>query len=250
MLPTGKPVNCYSSHYDHQCPTCQTPYEDRSYFLCCPLRQQWRHEAWSSIKKFIAKNPTLPDLSEPLLFIVKDWNFDSEIDTDAYFFDMKTLLSWQFKIGWSQIFLGRFSTEWIKLHDSYLQFHSLKSLPGVIWFSQVIIILWLQLHNNWKLRCDHRHGSDSDSKEFALIKRLQQAIRLLYDVKHQVLPADMDKFYNSVDDHFSHQKTSRELQQWLLTWKPVILSSVTKAKQMGINSLMGIRRFFSSSSPP
>jgi hypothetical protein len=74
-------------------------------------------------------------------------------------------------------------------------------------------------------------------------------IRLLYDLKFQVLPAGMDKFYSSVDDHFLHQKTSRELHQWLLTWKPGILSSVTKAKQLGINSSMEIRRFFSSSSP-
>jgi hypothetical protein len=102
------------------------------------------------------------------------------------------------------------------------------------------------LQLNWKLRCDHRHGHDSDSKEIALVKFLHQEIRLLYDLKDKVLLADSDKFYSSADEHFSNQTTSRELQQWILTWKPTILHSVTQATQMGINPSMGIRRFFSS----
>jgi hypothetical protein len=52
MLPTGKRVHHYSSHYDHRCPSCRTPYEDRSHFLGCSQRSRWRHDAWSSIKTF------------------------------------------------------------------------------------------------------------------------------------------------------------------------------------------------------
>jgi hypothetical protein len=101
MLPTGKSVHSYSSHYDHPCPSCRTPYEDQSHFFCSPQRQQWRHDAWFSIKKFVEKIETRRGFSELLLFIVKDWKFDSDNDANEYHHDTKTLITWQFKIGWA-----------------------------------------------------------------------------------------------------------------------------------------------------
>jgi hypothetical protein len=64
------------------------------------LRQQWRKDAWSSIKQFAAITPTHPALLELLFFLVNEWKIDSVIDADDYHHDLKTLLAWRFKIGW------------------------------------------------------------------------------------------------------------------------------------------------------
>jgi exonuclease III len=247
LLPTGKRVHRYGTQYAHQCPSCQQPNEDRIHVLICPHRRLWRSVLHSEIVKYIQKNPTHPSLAQLLLFVVSDWLPGSVIAADDYHTDLKSLIRWQFKIGWHQIFLGRFTQHWNFVHDTYLKHKNMKTQPGSQWLPSIIAIIWQHVFETWKLRCEHRHGNDPKTCEIALVRRLQREIQLLYALKPRVLPSDSNKFYSDVDEHFRQQKSSRELQQWITTWKPVLLQSEKVAQLRGVHQSMDIRRYFTPS---
>jgi hypothetical protein len=146
---------------------------------------------------------------------VSTWLPGSEIVEDDYHTDLKFLILWQFRIGLQQLFLGRFTQNWIVVHDTYSKHNNIKTQLGNQWLTNIIAIIWQNVFVTWKLRCEQRHGNDPETREMALVQRLQHEIQFLYELKPKVLPSDRDKFYSDVDEHFRQQKSSRELQQWI-----------------------------------
>ena len=55
----------------------------------------------------------------------------------------------------------------------------------------------------------------------------------LYEFQHQVVLRHHNLFYTNTDKHFTHKPMSQGLQQWLNTWKPVILHSIQEGTHTG-----------------
>jgi hypothetical protein len=196
------------------------------------------------------ESPSRADLSKQEIMeigVISAWLPGSEVAEDDYHTDLKSLIWWQFKIGWQQLFLGRFTRHWIVVHDNFSKQNDITTQTGTQWLTNIIVHIWQNVFVTWKLRCEHRHGNDPETREMALVQRLQREIQILYDLKPSVLPSDRDKFYSDTDEHFRQQKSSRELQQWIITWKTVLIQSAQVAQLRGVHQSMDIRRYFTPS---
>jgi hypothetical protein len=164
----------------------------------------------------------------------------------------QSLITRQSSIGWHQILLGRFVHDWQFLQDAHLSTipqSARKFLSGRCWVSTLVTLFWKHLYINWHSRNDDLHGVDATSREQALVTIAQQETTALYTLRHQVLPRDRELFYSSVETHFLKEPTSRGLQQWIYTWKPVILQSVKDSQRLNTARTRSIRSFFSQTVP-
>ena len=66
----------------------------------------------------------------------------------------------------------------------------------------------------------------------------------IYSQRSLVQPRDQDVFYSNTNKHFQKESTARGLQQWLNTWKPLILQSVQDGTVTGTNHNHSIRDCF------
>ena len=65
----------------------------------------------------------------------------------------------------------------------------------------------------------------------------------LYNLKDDVLARDKDIFYDSINQHTNEAATT-ELQNWISTWRPTILTSVKHAKSWAIKGVRTINHYF------
>jgi hypothetical protein len=155
-------------------------------------------------------------------------------------------LAQQHKLGWHQIFLGRFAVEWRDLQDNFLSNSRdrKKEHSGKTWILSIVSIIWKHMQSNWQERNDAQHGVDSATREIAQYKQAITETKSLYALKRKVQPRDQDLFYRNIDEHMIKEPTSTGLQQWLNTWKAVILQSMKDGDCTGSNRILPITNFY------
>jgi hypothetical protein len=152
----------------------------------------------------------------------------------------------QERIGWGQLLLGRFGSNWCVLQDEHLRtfFHKSNTLSGSSWILAITQTIWTHVALVWELRNKARHGSGSDTRYAA---RYQQALletSALYDRRHDVLTRDSTIFHRVIE------KTLYRLSSWLNTWRPVILRSIRDADRLDLHNIPTIRQIFSPDNAP
>ncbi len=90
-----------------------------------------------------------------------------------------------------------------------------------------------------EVRNKAQHGEARDARESILVARAQRATEALYALKSDVLTGERELFYSSLDEHYEYESTSTGLNQWLHTWKPVILDSESVKRGLrGVSSIL------------
>ena len=102
------------------------------------------------------------------------------------------------------------------------------------------------MYETWLIRNLAQHGLDKTEQERKQIELAQRQTAELYKTKNKVLPRDHDLFYNTLEEHYEQEPSSRGLFQWINTWQPVIIQSVKDAATLGIQSTKAITNFFTS----
>ena len=87
----------------------------------------------------------------------------------------------------------------------------------------LIKIIWNHVHKNWESRNEERHGRDATTQEAGKYEIMQRETMALYEYCHKVVPHDQDLFYTTMDKHNTKESTLQGSQQWLNTWKPIVL---------------------------
>jgi hypothetical protein len=244
-LPLGKLLSKYKPHYSSKCPSCNHEVEDRDHFLRCPGRK-WQAEFFEALRPYLNRHKTRPVLDDLLNECLRSWLSNSEIRLSGYPVLYHRLILNQYKIGWNQLFLGRFVKEWSELQDDHLVAikNGDRKLTGRIWITGLITLLWEHIYKNWEERNANLHGHDANSREAALLLYAQSETAHLYDIRAQVLSRDTDLFYSTIEIHYEKEPTSTGLRQWLNTWQPVILASIAESKQKGLQGVRALTRFF------
>ena len=84
----------------------------------------------------------------------------------AYPAAYRQLVRKQTTLGWRQLFNGRWSTEWARLHNRYLKRH-FNPIPdqliGSKWMAHHIDLMWTQMRKLWDLRNGKVHGVDTST---------------------------------------------------------------------------------------
>ena len=99
-------------------------------------------------------------------------------------------------------------------------------IDGSKWLCRIFKIIWTQVHDEWETQNAACYGTITREQKLAKYKLAKQEILALYKHHHKVLPRDFDLFYTTTEEHFAQEPTSQGLQQWLHTWKPVLLQSI------------------------
>ena len=231
ILPTGDRVHLYQFRYDHHCPTCNAAQETQHHLLVChaPERRPWKSALQKAIREFCTDTNASGDLTHLLVEVLHWCLRDSPPpDLDQHPHTLQHIIRAQSIIGWDQLFLGRWATAWEQYHSAYLQESGVSSdyqNSGTSWTARLIQIIWLNIHQVWKLRNEHRHGVTpieiADKQRNLAIRE----ITLYYGYKEDNLLTDSFPahiFYPTLDEHLDHASTLEELSNWLINFRNII----------------------------
>jgi hypothetical protein len=249
LLPTGKRVHKYDTLHSHRCPTCQSPHEDRLHLLRCDhtSRATWRTDLLSALRTRCTSLLTRESLINLLIVGIDSWLNDTAFP--HYLFPscaLASLLEQQDRIGWSQLFFGRFGSHWRRLQDEHLRsiHNSSKHLSGSSWILAITSVLWHHVAKVWELRNKDRHGHDSASCQGTRYLQILRETAALYDRRRDVLARDTHVFHESFEHHKIIEKTYYQASAWLNTWRPFILRSIQDAHSLGLGHVRTIRSHF------
>lgn len=136
------------------------------------------------------------------------------------------------------------STEWNRLQADY-DFNNGKSdyHTSCLWTTNIVCNIWHDWYELWELRNGVIHGHDSTSRHKAKRDLAEKEIRMIYDSRDTMLPADRDHLEDDVEDHLTG-KTTKRLQNWLNTYRGLFKKSISEAKKRSVTGVQSIRSYF------
>jgi hypothetical protein len=158
-----------------------------------------------------------------------------------------TYYYYQEQLGWQQLFLGRFGTQWSDLQNSHLR-HSPttdRKHYGTSWILSMTLTTWTKVQVQCAVRNAVKHGDTDNTRLGAKISQvLVRETEALYNLKPFILPSDQECFYPSLAIHQDSLTTYTGLRAWVNTWRPAIIRSVKDAKDQGITNQQPIDLYF------
>ena len=241
-----------------KCPCCSDPTESLEHFLLCShqkqtiLRQQLQTQTW-----FDASDPTLKKI---FVAAMVNWHLvgipekedPPNLTIDHYPTKYHALIREQTKIGWLQLFCGRFSQQWSRLHEDYTRSDP-KAKDGDKFVSGVIASLWQWIHALWISRCDIKHAKDNTTAvSMAEIYR-RDKVKALYDYKPYLNAADQGLFWEDTADDFLTSRDSSTIDHWIKINQHVIKEKARLSNVQRQLSTHPINHYFhrlSTAEPP
>jgi hypothetical protein len=238
------------------CPRCAHPHEDRDHIIQCPhrTRNKWRHGLLTNILEICINQHTY----EPLLHLLQDalrgWMYHNNPDQEfilsyqPYPHELHLLIRQQNKIGWRQLFQGRFSQEWSRIQSDYyyrtLENRSSKNhkMTGNGWQVKIITTLWTHWRTLWKQRNQDVFGHDAATIALAETKEVTRRLGQLYDQRLQMEPSAQSLLCKEIQDHLQHP--TWVIRNWLTTHAPVFQTSILRARKQATSGARSIRTYF------
>lgn len=136
------------------------------------------------------------------------------------------------------------SNEWNRLQADHAYRNGKRDqAASLLWTTNIICSIWKEWFDLWDLRNGVIHGHDSTSRNKAKRDRAEQEIRLIYDSREAMLPADRDHLEDNAEDHITGKSTQR-LQNWLHTYRGLFKKSIADAKKRSVTGVRSIRSYF------
>jgi hypothetical protein len=204
----------------------------------------WRKSLETTLSKSCEALKTDPILKSILLNGMNCWLQQVQFDDGGIPFQYHALLQDQHDIGWYNIFLAQFATQWAHNQTLFLQTlpTPIKGLSGNKWVSAICTVItkaWLEL---WDLRNKDRHGADSNLKSVALHAQAVREITILYSYQNTVLQKDRSIFATDLNEISAGD--TNHIRQWINTYQAVILKSVQSAKNNAVLNVQTITTYF------
>ena len=252
VLPTGRHVY-RADQLRNKCPLCKTVTEDWSHILKCrhPDREEWRT---TMLTRWASKAPALktrPMLQRILNDAIAGWFMsdtpDFQLDPMVYPTDVRRLIHHQNDIGWHQVFLGRFATEWSEIQDIYyIQVNQEArdkkvKRTGQRWQVALIEFLWDQWWAVWERRNRDLHGSDAKSRAQAESREAHRTLRDLYDLRSRTDPHVQRVFHQDIHEHLA--QPTWHTQNWIAVHGPLIRNNVRMASERAKAGMRSIRDY-------
>ena len=132
------------------------------------------------------------------------------------------LIDDQTKLGWKQIYYGRFTYEWISLQETHLLLNRDKE-TNLNWISGALVEIWTHLHRRWRLRCDTATET-RNQEETISTEHIKEEAAYLYALSDQIPVHARDIFKPSIDQLL--RKPPHIIKQWITCNKTYILSLI------------------------
>ena len=195
ILPTMKALHKMKQSANKKCPLClQT--ESQEHMLLCndASRLKLRRTLVKNLGIEMKKKRTGYALIDHLCSVATEWLDTGAVLVDNYPPPIRPALKSQAKIGWYNMFCGRFSNKWLQQYESTT---SLSSTEGTrpresfVWGAKITKLL-LRFHIKvWEQRNKDVYGDDkNNTKNNFKRQQLQSEIRKLQRFKKKAQPAD------------------------------------------------------------
>jgi hypothetical protein len=149
-------------------------------------------------------------------------------------------------LGWRQLFNGRWSTEWTRLQQRYLNRHY-DPIPdkfaGTYWTSAHIDILWRGFRQLWEQRNGKVHGNDTSTRAEARRDKTHRELKALYSLRANMRHCDRDIFYPTAEEHLEAQPVWA-IQNWLKIQVPMAKHSAKEAARFAVRNVRTIWSYF------
>ena len=233
ISPTGHIAHRNDHHQPHECPACNQEYEDNNHVIVCSYvsRSAWRSRTLHLICSYQSNQ------SDPyFLDILRDGvsRYHHQLpppQVTQYPQRYQHVITTQNKIGWDQVYRGRWSKTWISAQEAY-QRRTSKNANSTLWMlglGRLLIDQWLLV---WHLRNEQRHGTDQLRHSQLQAQILHSQMRELYSYRHKVLPCDQHIFQESLESHIFNSSLDA-LESWIQTYQAAIQASLAQAIRRG-----------------
>ena len=150
------------------------------------------------------------------------------------------------RIGWCQLFSGRFSDEWSEVQGAYY-FDRREDLPvqkktGLKWQTGFITFLWTHWYSLWKLCNEDIHGKDEASRAVAERRETARQLNQIYDLRNHMEPSAQELLHTDIGDHLQHPPNM--MQNWLSIHSSFFRQSIKRARSRAIQGTASIRHSF------
>lgn len=244
MLPTNKRVSQYSELRSSKCPCCPYPEETFQHILRCPTRQAARTTLLSQLQATLSKLCTRPILKQILLDGITQWLEHSTLDPNNCPYPFQQLVRQQNKIGWIQLFRGRFSREWARHQQEHLTDTKqlTKKRTGHLWTVNIITKLWTEWYTIWETRNAVVHGHNASTQQTIRREQAIQEITLIYSKREHYLPANREHLFTTLEEHI--RGSTSKLVNWLNTFRALFRWSIKRAQEYAAADSHPITNFF------
>ena len=146
----------------------------------------------------------------------------------------------QGNIGWSHIFAGRISQEWLSHFetDADTRTRTSKIKESYLWGASIVEVILTQFIHLWELRNTEVHGKTADQRETTRKRKVVEEMRKLNALKDEARPADAFMFHEDVEK-FIECSSAKRIATWIKSHRKAIKNSVHKWKE---SSVRGTRR--------
>jgi hypothetical protein len=239
IAPTGHLAHRHQPHQPQGCPACNCPDETNDHLIICPAysRKQWRlnttTQLFTKIGKSWPTDPVLEAILEEGLLRVHN-NLAQPVQCESYEPNYHQLIRSQTKIGWIQLYRGKWSQAWSAMHTAYAkQARWQPSLQdGKAWVQKCghhLLERWKIL---WSLRNEERHGKDDNDKQAKMKTSLLHQLEHYYRLSPSVVPVDRNLLFphQHAARHLEQSSNLDQLQEWILDNLPRAEASADQAK--------------------
>jgi len=222
------------------CPSCQRNPEDRRHFLECD--HQERRRLFESMRLQLAAISLKHHLHPSILTTF--WLGMLSIRNDTPYPDLsqelppelRTTLIQQSRLGWEQLYYGRFTKSWAKAIDAL---NPTIAPSGRQIMIQLLQVVWRYILATWTTRNKHLHD---DAGRLSL-PDYQQAVRTLYERGTQLPPAAQAALFQKPLDQMLQQPPS-VLRTWLERGHRYMTQQLKAEKTRSRLNTPDIRSFF------
>jgi hypothetical protein len=254
VLPTNVMLNKYDAGR-RVCPCCPHLSEDRDHVLRCPStgRNKWRHKFLTDLQAFCHTHDTYVPLQTLLLDSLREWLYHDGLAPYAprnqdFSEELQPLLLQQRKIGWRQLFNGRFSTEWASIQDGYYYrtrgagTGHRKEASGHKWQTQLITFIWEKWYKLWKTRNQDVHGKDAITSAQADAREVRRSLDQICSQRLHMEPSVQALLCQDIRTHM--QRPTWVTRNWINIHVPVFKASIQRARKRAIQGVRSIRTYF------
>jgi hypothetical protein len=251
ILPTHAQANKFDGG-TRQCPVCTTTKEDFQHIISCghESRSTWRQTFLRDLRDHLIASNSSPLLSGLLLEGIRQW-FTSESDIhlrpEAFHPSLRSIIYQQNRIGWGQLFLGRFGISWSAHQQGYSCHHQSRESDdmksqSLSWQTNLIRFVWERWYTLWKQRNQEVHGHDARTRREAVRREVCRTLndiyshRIMYEENVQTL------LLPNVEDH--ERQTVRVTENWLALNAPIFRESFRRVNQRALGEMRSIRTYF------
>jgi exonuclease III len=250
ILPTFSQLNKFNGG-NRSCILCGSLHEDHYHILRCPhsTRTAWRNDFLIGIRDFCISSNTSPLLCRLLLDGLRQWlrstTKDIDIRPDHYHPTLRHIITQQNKIGWAQLFLGRFSVAWSLCQKRYLEAHGEADDTDrscSLWQANLIRFVWERWYTLWKARNQEIHGHDKRTRLEAAKREARRKLNEIYSNRSMYEANVQTLLHREVDDHT--QQPVSIINNWLSLNGPIFRESYRRVKRQAAKGMRSIRDYF------